>query len=72
MGKESPTQSATHREEWSHSLLLTGKASSWPRHTQMPEMEESPLCPNTSTEAKAFFRSFSSRWNMPAEEHTRG
>lgn len=45
--------------------FLTGKASSWPRKTQTPEMELLLLVPKRMTLAKAFFLSLSNRWNIP-------
>lgn len=52
--------------------FLTGKASSWPRKTQTPEMELLLLVPKRMTLAKAFFLSLSNRWNIPegARENT--
>ena len=45
-------------------IFLTGKASSWPRKTQTPEMELLLLVPKRITLAKAFFLSLSSWWNI--------
>lgn len=49
---------------------LTGKASSWPLKTQMPEMLLLLSVPNKMTLAKAFFLSLSRRWNIPVAKQT--
>jgi hypothetical protein len=44
---------------------LTSKANLCPLKTQIPEMELLLSSPKRITEAKAFFFSFSIRWNIP-------
>ena len=44
----------------------TWKASSCPRKSHTPEMLLSLLVPKRMTLAKAFLRSLSRRWNIPA------